>query len=141
MAALAAERNTIQRAFGAFPQEALSYAQKGSTKIFKGSIVALNAGYAAPGASAANLITVGVAQETSDNSSGLDGAATVLVKEGIFKFANHGTNTVVAANVGALCYIEDDQTVGNLSTSKSVAGRVHKLDSDGVWVKIGHGIG
>lgn len=134
--ALAADRSTVRMGETPFPLSPISYKQKGSTTIYKGSIVALNAGYAAPGASAASLICVGMAVEKSANA-GADGAVEVKVEEGIFKFKNHGTNTVVAANVGSIAYIEDDETVGNLATSKSAAGKIVRLDSDGVWVKMG----
>lgn len=139
MAALAAERNTpmmadVQRA-------PLAYKQKASVTIYKGSLVALNGGYAAPGATAASRIAVGRAKKTTVTSTG-DGSNPIgqdqpyiEIEEGTFKWANDGGDPVLAANVGGLCYITDDQTVSITATGKSVAGVVIRLDSDGVWVR------
>lgn len=132
MAALTAARNTpqlmdVQRA-------PMTYKQKGSTTIYQGSLVVLNAGYAAPGSTATGLIAVGRAKTTSVNS-GADGAVEIEVDEGIFKWANAGGDALVAADVGALAYITDDQTVNKTATGKSAAGRLYRIDSDGVWVR------
>lgn len=140
MAALTKERETRRLSISAFPgADPIPFKQKGSTKVFKGALVALNAGFAAPGTAATSLVAVGVASETSDNSSGSDGAVSVLVEEGIFEFNNHGTNTVVQANVGSDCFIEDDNTVGNVSTGKSRAGKVVGFSGTKVLVKVALG--
>lgn len=132
MTALTADRNTARRAGDEY-----SHPVAASTKIFAGSLVALNAtGYAAPGSVATTLKVVGRAEEQIDNSAGADGAKSVKVSRGVFKFANHGTNTLNRTHIGSTCYIEDDQTVGSSATGKSVAGTVLQVDSDGVWVKI-----
>jgi hypothetical protein len=140
MAAATAERNTVRGAESAFPVGPIPYKMKGAVKIYKGTIVVLDAGFAKPGVHAGSLIAVGKAVETVDNTAGADGAKEISVEEGIFKFTNHGTNTVVAANVGSDAYIEDDQTVGNLITGTSRVGKITKLDSNGVFVKIGLGV-
>lgn len=132
MAALTAARNTTQMAD--IPRSPISYKQKGSTTIYQGSLVVLNAGYAAPGTAATSLIAVGRAKKTSVNS-GADGAVEVEVEEGIFKWANAGGDPILAANVGATVYITDDQTVNITATGKSAAGKCVRLDSDGAWVK------
>jgi hypothetical protein len=132
MSALAAARNTPQLADAS--RAALSWKMKGSTTIYKGSLVALNGGYAAPMATATARIAVGRALATVVNA-GADGAAEVPVEEGIFKWANDGGDPIVAATVGGTAYGTDDQTVSVTSTGKSVAGKVVRLDSDGVWVK------
>jgi hypothetical protein len=139
MAAITIERNTARGAESAFPSGPLPYKMKGGVKILKGTIVVLDAGFAKHGVAAASLIVVGKAAETVDNTAGADGALEIQVEEGIFKFGNHGVNTVVAANVGSDCYIEDNQTVGNLITGKSRAGKIMRLESSGVYVKIGLG--
>lgn len=129
---LAAERNTV-RLMDVVGIEH-SWKVKGATTIYKGSLVALNAGYAAPGAVATGRIAVGRALETVVNA-GADGAVNVKVEMGIFKWANDGTNPVVAASVGGIAYMFDDQTVSVNSTGTSVAGKIIQLDSDGVWVR------
>lgn len=108
---------------------------KGSVECFQGAIAVMDGAYVKPGVSAAALRTVGIFDAYVKNA-GADGAVNAIVRRGTFKFANHGTNTVTNAHVGSDCYVEDDQTVGSLSTSKSVAGKVYQVDSDGVWVTI-----
>ena len=59
------------------------------------------------------------------------------VRRGCFRFANSASADAIAlADVGADCYIVDDQTVAltNGSSTRSVAGKIHDVDSSGVWV-------
>jgi hypothetical protein len=132
MAALTAARNTRQMADVA--RSPISYLMKGATTIYKGSLVVLNAGYAAPGTTATGLIAIGRAKDTVVNA-GADGAASVEVEEGIFPWVNASGDPILAANVGGVCYITDDQTVNITLTGKSVAGRVVKLETGIAWVK------
>ena len=46
------------------------------------------------------------------------------------------TDAITLADVGSDCYIVDDQTVAktNGSGTRSRAGRVFDVDSEGVWV-------
>jgi len=105
-----------------------------STKIYAGSLVCVNAsGYAVPGSVSTTLKAVGRAEETVDNSAGSNADKTVSVRKGTFKFANAGDITI--AHIESSVYINDDQTVSSVSTSKSVAGKCVAVDSDGVWVK------
>jgi len=132
MSALAAARNTDQMADT--QRAALPWKVKGATTIYQGSLVMLSAGYAIPGATATGKVAAGRAKKTVANA-GADGALTIEVEEGIFKWANDGGDPVVAADMGATVYITDDQTVSHTSTGKSAAGKAIQLDSDGVWVK------
>ncbi len=136
MAALTAERDTVEISNGA---RTLVLPVKGDTTIYQGSIVALNAdGLAVPGATAEDLTSAGRAEETVQNT-GADGAASVKVCRGVFIFENTATeNKVTAAHVLKDCYIEDDQTVTALSTGTSVAGRVIRVDDEGVAVALGY---
>jgi|SRR4051812_29593766 hypothetical protein len=132
--ALAADRNTLM--LEEVLRTPLSLKQKGSTTIYGGSLVALNAGYAAPGAAASGRIAMGRCQKQSVNS-GADGVVEVVVMRGIFKWGNNaaGADPVVAADVGGTVYIEDDFNVCHTATGKSAAGKCIRLDSDGVWVE------
>lgn len=59
-------------------------------------------------------------------------------------FTNDTTNPVVAADIGGLCYLLNDQTVADtdLTNTLSVAGRVWKIDSvKGVGVQMRGGAG
>lgn len=114
-----------------------------STLIEGGKMVAVNTdGYAVEAAVAAGLRVVGVADQRADNSSGLDGAATVRCYEGqLFKFKNSATNAVDVADQGALVFVEDDETVADAAgTNGVVAGRCVEVVSDGVWVQIPAGM-
>jgi len=136
MAALAADRNT-PRADG----DVESYGVDGGAKIFAGAIVALNAaGYAIPGATAAGLVTAGRAEEQVDNTGGADGAVSVRVRRGTFRYANSaGADAITRAEVGDDCYLVDDQTVAKTdgAGTRSVAGKVVQVDAQGVWVRLG----
>lgn len=135
MAALTAARNTPERA-----GDVLGYPVKASVKPIQGGIAVLNAGYAAPGTTALNLVAIGRFESTVDNTAGANGAETVEVKRGTFKFGNSSAGDLIAqADVGADCYIVDDQTVAktNGTNTRSVAGKIIAVDADGVWVKIG----
>lgn len=130
MAALTKDRNTTIR-----EGERFSYGVAASTKIYAGSLVCVTAtGYAVPGSVSATLKAVGRAEERVDNSAGADGAKTINVLRGTFKFANAGDVTI--AHLQTNVYINDDQTVSSVSTGKSVAGLCVAVDSDGVWIKI-----
>lgn len=135
--ALSAARNTKMMSNGDVLPEILSFKMAATTTIYAGSIVMLDGGYAKPGASAASKIAVGRAEETVVNA-GDAGAAEIKVRRGVFKFGNNaaGSDPVVAADVGSACYIEDDFNVCHTATSKTPAGKVIRLDSDGVWVQI-----
>jgi hypothetical protein len=133
MTALAAARDT-QRRTGALLNLPMA-----AVKVFEGAIVALNSsGYATKGAAATTLRAAGRALATVDNAAGSAGDKTIDVERGIFKYANSAsTDTITLADYGKACYIVDDQTVAKTdgSTTRSVAGIVRGVDTDGVWVE------
>lgn len=143
MTALSTERLTPQFAGSSGPLPAkLSLPVAASTKIYAGSLVVLNAGYAAPATAALGLVAVGKALSTVDNSSGSAGDLSIEVQIGAFRFENSTSGDAIAqANVGAICYLADDQTVALTSNAgaRSVAGQIVSLDSSGVWVLVGVG--
>jgi len=139
MAALTKERDTPEIANGG---RRLSLPVKGSTTIYQGALVVLDAdGYAIPGKTAAGLTAVGRAEGTVANP-GADGAVSVDVLCGVFVYANSATaaNKVTAKHLLKPCYIEDDQTVTALATGASVAGLVIRVDESGVAVELGSGL-
>lgn len=112
----------------------LSIPVKASTKIFAGSLVVIDAGYAAPGRIATTLLAVGRAEETVDNSAGAAGALRVRVRMGVHTFANSAAGDLIAqADRGTSCYIIDDQTVAKTSNgaTRSIAGKVIDIMPDG----------
>lgn len=143
MTALTTERLSPQLSGSSGPVPAKLYLPvKGSTKIYAGSIVALNAGYAVPASSALGLVATGKALSTVDNSTGADGDLSIEVQIGAFRFENSTSGDAIAqANVGSYCYLADDQTVALTSNAgaRSVAGQILQIDSAGVWVLLGVG--
>lgn len=134
MAALSGDRNTPRREGADF-----RHAVKGGVRIFAGSLVVLDGGYAKPGAAGVGLIAAGRAEEQVDNTAGNDGDLEVAVRRGTFRFANSaGADEVTAAEIGAACYVVDDQTVAKTdgTGTRSAAGTVRDVDAQGVWVEI-----
>jgi len=133
MVALAADRNTGLR------QGDLRVGQVGAaSKIFKGAIVMRNAaGYLIKGATATGSFGVGVAQTLADNTSGANGAITVNWRPGVGYFANQTGDLCLVTDIGAKCWIVDDQTVAktNGTSTRSPAGIIEDVDANGVWVR------
>ena len=138
MSALTGDRNT--------PEVAGDYLVVGvaaTAVIHAGGLTVLNAGWAEPGSEATGLIAAGRAEHQADNSAGGNGAITVKIKRGIFRFANsEGGDLIAAAQIGSACYIVDDQTVAKTSDTgaRSRAGLVVGVDAQGVWVQVGRGL-
>lgn len=110
---------------------------KADTLIEKGTLVVLDAGYAAPGRAATGLIALGRAKTTVDNTDGLAGALSIDVEPGIYRWGNSASGDAIAqAEVGTQCYIVDAATVAKTSGTgtRSEAGSIVAVDSDGVWV-------
>lgn len=136
MTALTTPRNT-QKRIG----EVFGFPIKAATACIQGGLAVLDAGYAAPGRTATGLIAVGLFTESATAVAA--GDAIARVERGIFKFANSSAGDLIAqANVGADCYIVDDQTVAltNGGATRSRAGQVTAVDADGVWVQVGLGL-
>lgn len=106
---------------------------------YKGGIacIDLSTGKVEPGHAETDLFVIGVFAETVDATSAEAQVNVNLSKEiEVEWFVNSGSNPVVTANIGSLCYVEDDQTVGNSSSGNSVAGRAWKISTtDGVAVE------
>lgn len=135
MTALAKDRNTVARDGKTF-----GFGVAAAAKIYAGALVALTAtGYATPGAVSTTLTAVGRAEEQVDNTGGADGAVTVKVRKGVFRFANSAAaDEITIAEIGDDCFIVDDQTVAktNGTATRSIAGKVVDVDAQGVWVEI-----
>lgn len=137
MTALTAERYISKRP-GSLYNDPLAAA----VKIYQGSLVVLdNAGNARPGRASTTDRVRGVAQATVDNTAGAAGALSVDTETGVFRFANSAAgDLIVRTDIGADCYVVDDQTVAKTSATNTriVAGKVRDVDADGVWVQIGN---
>lgn len=133
MAALTADRNTPRAQGDEFRQGAAAQL------IYAGSLVCRNAsGFIAKGAEATGLIGVGMAYEQVDNSGGSAGDLKITFRPGTFRFGNSaGGDELTIADIGKVCWVVDDQTVGRTSNSsaRSRAGIVREVDANGVWVE------
>lgn len=125
MSALTASRDTVQLASeGNFTLELAA-----ATKIYAGSLVAINAsGYAVPASASSALRCVGRAEKTVDNTSGAAGALTIEVKPGRFYFTCSGASR---ASRGLMAYAVYDNEVAlnDGSGLRPAAGRI--VDYDG----------
>ncbi len=137
MTALTKDRITKSRT-----GEYVSHPVLANAKIYAGALVVVDAsGWAKPGVTATGLKAVGRAERFADNTGGANGDVSVLVRRAeLFHFDNLSTDLVDRGDIGADCYIVDDQTVaasnGGDPATRSVAGKVVDVDEDGVWVEI-----
>lgn len=119
--------------------ECLGVLVAGGVKIFAGALVCANAtGYATPGATATTLTYLGRAEQYVDNTAGIDGAQTVIVRrQKAFKWINCATDLLTQASLGQVVYVVDDQTVAktNGGATRSPGGKLVGIDTDGVWVE------
>lgn len=136
MTATTTSRNTPERLGDVF-----GVPVKANAVLLAGTIAVASAGFAAAATTAVGLVALGRVEETVDNTGGSDGIKTVKVRRGIFKFANHAADLVTQANAFADCYLVDNQTVAATSggSTRSRAGKVVAVESDGVYVAIGLG--
>lgn len=131
MAALTEARDTPERT-----GELVAVGVASNTVIYSGAMVAVSAtGYAVPASDTAGLKVLGRAEATVDNSGTAgDGAQTIVVRRGVFRWTNGNAFTV--ADVGTLCYVEDDYQVQKAAaaTHDIIAGLIIAVDAQGVWV-------
>jgi hypothetical protein len=131
MAALTAERDTPERA-----GQLVAVGVASNTVIYAGAMVAVSAaGYAVPASDTAGLKVLGRAESTVNNSGTAgDGAQTIVVRRGVFRWTNGDTFT--RADVGTLAFVEDDAQVQKAAsaTYDIIAGLIVAVDADGVWV-------
>lgn len=132
MVALTAGRNTPQ-AIGDDRSGLLGASQT----VFAGSILMRNAsGHLLKGATATGSYGVGRAEEAATSVDA--GVTAIAYKPGVFRFANSSAGDLIAtADIGAACYIVDDQTVAktNGTSTRSIAGIIDNVDAQGVWVR------
>ena len=132
MTALTADRNTPEKS------NAESVGLLGANQsIFIGSILMRNAsGHLIKGATATGSTGVGRAEGRGVSTTA--GVTAQTYRPGIFRFANSAAGDLIAtADIGAVCYIVDDQTVAktNGTNTRSAAGIIDGVDAQGVWVR------
>lgn len=133
MVALTADRNTPELE----PGERVGLLGASQT-IFNGSILMRNAsGHLIKGATATGSFGVGRAEDNGASTTA--GVTPQRYRPGVFRFANSSAGDLIAvADIGAACYIVDDQTVAktNGTNTRSPAGIIDGVDSLGVWVRM-----
>ncbi len=122
-----------------------TYPIAANTRIFKGSMVALDsAGRAIPATTLAGgaVRVIGKASHQLDNRTGSElggaaGAADLEVEFGVFGWGNSADADAIAADdVGKVCYAADDQTVALTSNSgaRAPAGFISEVRGSDVYV-------
>lgn len=134
--ALTAERNTPRMG-----GDRLELPVAATTTLFAGALVVSDAGFAAPGRTAANLVALGRCERTVTALAAGDAMASI--RPGIYRFANSAaTDAITQAEAGSDCFIVDDQTLAKTDGggTRSRAGIVIGVDDAGVWVQLGPGL-
>ena len=133
MTALTADRNT-PRLEGTERVGTLGANQA----IWAGALLMRNAsGDLIEGATATGAYGVGVALERVSSTTA--GVTAIRYRPGIYRFANSASGDLITkADIGAACYIVDDQTVAktNGTNTRSPAGVIDSVDALGVWVRV-----
>lgn len=134
MAALTKGRDTKTRS-----GDVSEWPVKGATKLYQGSLAAVNAtGLVVPMSTALGLVGAGRVETAVDNSAGTDGTEKARIGRGIYQFGNSAAaDLITLSDVGKTCYGVDDQTVAKTDGggTRSPAGKIHDVDAGGVWVK------
>jgi len=133
MTAATEGRNTKRRT-----GDKLSVVPNSGVTLYAGTLVTLltATGLAVAGGAASAGPVVGVATETITG----DGVKATDVERGIFQFANStSTDLIAKADIGATCYVVDNQTVAKTdnSAARKAAGKIIDVDAGGVWVEVG----
>lgn len=129
--ALTGSVNTPQRAGKGFG------ILQASNIVYGGAIAAIDTstGEIVPATDKAGLMVVGRIDATSDNTgAGYSATRRASTSRAVFRWANGGSFT--AANVGTMCYIQDDQTVTTAAAASAdiPVGIIVEVDDNGVWV-------
>jgi hypothetical protein len=135
MPALTADRanfrqRTTWRSFGG--------AVKGGVVVYFGALLAVDVnGWIVPASDTGGLKVVGVALESVDNTTGANGAKTVQILTGVFKFNNAG-NAVTQTSMHKDVFVADDNSVTTAAVAAAdvKAGTLDAIDTDGVWVRV-----
>lgn len=114
-----------------------SYAMQAAKRVFAGGLVMINANGFACAAAVGGGRTVGCAQETVDNTAGVQGDKRVAVSRSLHNF---NTSDITAADIGKDCFVVDDQTVSKVGAPADKAGVISDVEFVGataiVWVNL-----
>lgn len=129
MAATALDRLTQRR----FIERTFTQPLKSGVTIPYGVMVACNTPSTGVdnAADTAGMVVLGVSGQRSSTATG---DTKALIERGIAKFFNNGS--ITAANIGQLCFVVDNQTVGMTTTNSIGAGYVDEIEADGVFISM-----
>ena len=139
MTALAAPRNTFQMDAGPVPALLGPIGVAANAVIYQGAIICVNSsGYLVNGSTATGLVALGMCNcypeasvQSLNNTGGGNGAIVGAGTPGTFAWNNSsGGDAIANTNIGADCWIVDDQTVAltDGNGTRSFAGRVMFVD-------------
>jgi hypothetical protein len=100
-------------------------------KAWKNALIGidLGSGKVVPASTRTDLLIIGVAAETVDATS-VDKLLNVRLSREIWvDWLANDASSIVASDLGALCYLKDDQSVTITPTGASIAGRIWAVDS------------
>lgn len=101
--------------------------------------ISTTTGLADNATAAATVRVMGVSACRVNNTGGAAAAKSVTAERGVYgPFANSASaDQVVAGDIGADCYVVDNQTVAKTSSSgtRPRAGTVFGVETAGVWVE------
>lgn len=126
MTALANERMSNQESW-----QSHMFTLASGTKAWKNAVIGidLGSGKVAPASTRTDLFVIGKAAETVDATAGDKPLNVRLAREIWVEWLANDATSIVATDIGALCYLKDDQSVTITPTGASVAGRVWAVDS------------
>lgn len=101
------------------------------TKAWKNGVAAidLGSGKVVPASTRTDLFVIGKFTETVDASAADKLVNVRLAREIWVEWLNNDAASIAATDLGALCYLKDDQSVTITPTGASIAGRVWAVDS------------
>ena len=112
-----------------------------NAKVYAGGIAVLTStGVARAAITGTGLKCIGYFEGNYDNTGGADKDVIANIKKDVLLCVNStSTDALTAADINSVCYLVDDQTVAktNGTSTRSAAGRVVDVTTEGVWVALG----
>lgn len=134
MAALTKDRNTRMRAQGTQRHRTCKLA---AVKCYKGGIACKNAaGFLTPLTDVAGLVTVGIFEETVDNSGGSAGDLSASYVTGVEAELDNAAGAVVQATIEACGADDHSVTTAAVATHDVKVGVVTEFTAASAWVYI-----
>ena len=135
---------TTGRTVSSIPGFLFTYPVLANAIIHQGGIVVIGSnGYAKPGVTGLNLVTVGIARESVVATGLASGAVQVEVEEMIAGCVSAGgADAITFDDIGKFAWLVDDQTVGltDGTGTRSRAGIISSVEGSLVFVKFTNAI-